>query len=185
MLRIPRLPLAAGTFQRPSGQCNKRILSGFASCRSRKLGTVFRSPVTTLSPPLRGQCPWPAPSIPHKSIPPARSISSSPLGSVSKPKPGEFHAIDPLPAFYSCAPTVTHRLHSPSGLFNLPDQSVQRLYRKKLASLDIRLSSAPRSASLSMALRIDARNSASSRLAIATLPVFQSSARSTELKRPE
>jgi YVTN family beta-propeller protein len=37
-----------------------------ASCRSRKLGTAFRSPVTTLSPPLRGQRSCPAPSFPRR-----------------------------------------------------------------------------------------------------------------------
>jgi hypothetical protein len=37
-----------------------------ASCRSRKLGTAFRSPVTTLSPPLRGQRSRPAPSLPRQ-----------------------------------------------------------------------------------------------------------------------
>jgi hypothetical protein len=37
-----------------------------ASCRSRKLGTAFRSPVTTLSPPLRGQRSRPAPSFPRR-----------------------------------------------------------------------------------------------------------------------
>ena len=37
-----------------------------ASCRSRKLGTAFRSPVTTLSPPLRGQRSRPAPSLPRR-----------------------------------------------------------------------------------------------------------------------
>ena len=37
-----------------------------ASRRSRKLGTAFRSPATTLSPPLRGQCSRPAPSLPRR-----------------------------------------------------------------------------------------------------------------------
>jgi len=37
-----------------------------ASRRSRKLGTAFRSPVTTLSPPLRGQRSRPAPSLPRR-----------------------------------------------------------------------------------------------------------------------
>jgi len=43
----------------------KHILSGLRSRRSRKLGTAFCSPVTTLAPPLRGQCSRPAPSIPR------------------------------------------------------------------------------------------------------------------------
>ena len=40
--------------------------SDLASRRSRKLGTAFRSPVTTLSPPLRGQRSCPAPSLPRR-----------------------------------------------------------------------------------------------------------------------
>jgi len=151
------LPLAVAAFQPAPGRCNKRFLGGLISVRSRKLGTAFHSPVTTLAPPLRGQCSWPAPSIPrpslaggafqryagsmqqthprrigippepetrnglslarndacatitgsmlpglllrfHAEIPaPARSIPGSPLGSVSKPKPGEFITFDPLP----------------------------------------------------------------------------------------
>lgn len=46
----------AALFSRAPGQNNKRILGGLASRRSRKLGTAFRSPVTTLTPPLRGHC---------------------------------------------------------------------------------------------------------------------------------
>lgn len=46
----------------------KNASSRLASCRSRKLGTAFRSPVTTLSPPLRGQCSRPAPSLPHRCL---------------------------------------------------------------------------------------------------------------------
>ena len=44
----------------------KNASSDLASCRSRKLGTAFRSPVTTLSPPLRGQRSCPAPSLPRQ-----------------------------------------------------------------------------------------------------------------------
>jgi len=167
MGRIPRLPLAAGAFQRTPGRCTKRIVSGLASCRNWKLGTTFRSLVTTLSPPLRGRRSRPAPSIPHNSPALTRSISGSPLSSVSKPKPGEFLTFNPLPTpDYRALATVRHP-HSPLGRFNPPDQSVQRHHYKKLASQDTRLPSAPRNASLSMALRINARNSASSRLAIA------------------
>jgi hypothetical protein len=126
ILRIPHLPLAVDAFQRAPGRCNKRFLSGHVSVRNRKLGTAFRSPVTTLSPPLRGQRSWPAPSIPRISFAPIRSTESSPLGSVSKPKPGEFITFDPLSARCLRAPVTPHRLHSPSGRFDLPDQSVQR-----------------------------------------------------------
>ena len=45
-----------------------------ASCRSRNLDTAFRSLTTTLSPPLRGQCSWPAPSFPHRRPSRTRSI---------------------------------------------------------------------------------------------------------------
>lgn len=44
----------------------KNASSSPASSRSRKLGTAFRSPVTTLSPPLRGQRSRPAPSLPRR-----------------------------------------------------------------------------------------------------------------------
>ena len=44
----------------------KNASSFHASRRSRKLGTAFRSPVTTLSPPLRGQRSRPAPSLPRR-----------------------------------------------------------------------------------------------------------------------
>ena len=120
------MPLAVVAFLRAPGQCNKRFLSGHIPVRSRKLGTAFRSLVTTLSPPLRGQRSWPAPSNPHTNFAPIRSISGSPLGSVSKPQPGEFITLDPLSTRYSHAPMTPHRLHFPLGCFCPPDQSVQR-----------------------------------------------------------
>ena len=74
----------------------KRVFKRRASRRSRKLGTAFRSPVTTLSPPLRGQCSWPAPSNPRTGIAPIRSTEDSPLGAVSKPQPGRIHHPRPV-----------------------------------------------------------------------------------------
>jgi hypothetical protein len=117
MLRIPHLPLAVAAFQRAPGRCRKRFLSGLASVRSRKLGTAFRSLVTTLSPPLRGRRSRPAPSIPRTCFAPIRSIQGSPLGSVSKPQPGEFITLDPLSTRCLRAPATPHRLHFPLGRF--------------------------------------------------------------------
>ena len=137
---IPRLPLADRAFQRTPGQCHKRILNGLASSRSRKLGTAFRSPVTTLSPPLRGQCSRPAPSLPRRSFPRIRSIAALPLGSVSKPKPGEFNTLDPLSAGLPAAPVTSTDLHSPSGISTLRIKAFDRLHHRKPALPDVRLS---------------------------------------------
>jgi len=65
--RFHRLALTGNAFQRAPGQCTKRVFNK-TSCRSRKLGTAFRSLVTTLSPPLRGQRSQPAPSLPRQNI---------------------------------------------------------------------------------------------------------------------
>ena len=85
---------------------------------------------------------------------------------VSKPKPGEFNTLNPLSACLSAALVAPSDLHSPLGISALWIEAFDRLHHKKLASHDTRLPSAPRNASLSMALRINARNSASSRSAI-------------------
>jgi hypothetical protein len=81
-LRITRPSLAAAAFRPAAGQSNGRVLIGYAPCRSRNLGTVFRSLATTLSPPLRGQRSRPAPSIPHRKPSQIRSTHGSfaPLG---------------------------------------------------------------------------------------------------------
>jgi hypothetical protein len=75
MTRIRYLPLAAGRFWRPLGQCRKYVLDGLHYRWSRKLETAFHSPATTVWPPLRGQCSWPVPSFPR------RNSSASPFGS--------------------------------------------------------------------------------------------------------
>jgi len=54
-----------------------RQTSVFTPTRSRKLGAVFRSPVTTLSPPLRGHRSRPAPSPSHRIPFQARWIRNS------------------------------------------------------------------------------------------------------------
>jgi hypothetical protein len=81
MSGISRSPLAITAFQHATGHCTKssapRVLIGQTPCRSRKLDTAFRSLTTTLSPPLRGQRSWPAPSFPHRKSSRIRSTSGS------------------------------------------------------------------------------------------------------------
>jgi len=50
------------------GSVAANAFSTSASHRSWKLGTAFRSPVTTLSPPLRGLGSRPAPSLPRRRV---------------------------------------------------------------------------------------------------------------------
>jgi len=88
-----------------------------------------------------------------------------PLGSVSKPIPGEFFTFDPLSAPISGAPAMPSGLHSPSGFSTLRIEAFNRLHRNKLASPDARLFFAPRSALFRFSLRINARNPSSSCLA--------------------
>jgi len=117
-----------------------------APCRSRNLDTAFRSLTTTLSPPLRGQCSWPAPSFPYRRLLRIRSIpgSSAPFG--FEAEPGRRQC--PEPVFRS---TLRHSgfipdLHSPSGLLSktLWIKAFDRFQTRKLVSPDVRLSLTPR-----------------------------------------
>ena len=126
------------------GQCRKRVLNVSASSRSRKLGTAFRSPVTTLAPPLRGQCSCPVPSLPRRKSPRIRSIGTLSLSSVSKPKPGECQRADPLSAGFPAAPETSSGPHSPSGIATLRIEAFNRLHHRKPALPDAWLSLAPR-----------------------------------------
>jgi len=125
MLTIHRLPLASNAFRRVPGQCKKRFLrprilpepetrNGLSLARNDAFATITRS---TLPP-----CSFA--STPVFLRVPARS-KAPPLGSVSKPKPGEFFTYDPLSAPISGALAMSSDLHSPSGGLHPPDQSVQ------------------------------------------------------------
>src|ERR1700675_2309582 len=93
-----RLSLAGDTFRRSPGQCEKRVFNtrilpepetrnGLSLARNDALATITRS---TLPP-----CSFA--STPLFLREPARP-KAPPLGSVSKPKPGEFVTFDPLSA---------------------------------------------------------------------------------------
>jgi hypothetical protein len=88
-----------------------------------------------------------------------------PLGSVSKPKPGEFFTFDPLSAPISGALVMPSDLHSPSGLSTFRIKAFNRLHHNKPALPDARLSFRSPTRSLSISLRINARNPSSSCLA--------------------
>jgi hypothetical protein len=125
MRTIHRLPLASDAFRRAPGQCKKRFLkpcilpepetrNGLSLARNDAFATITRSTLPTcafastpvfLCEPVRPQAP--------------------PLGSVSKPKPGEFFTFDPLSAPISGAPVMPSDLRIPFRFFNPPDQSVQ------------------------------------------------------------
>src|SRR5271166_1676437 len=49
MVPIPSFPARRRRLSARAGSVQKRVFNGLASRRSRKLGTAFRSPVTTLS----------------------------------------------------------------------------------------------------------------------------------------
>src|SRR5271163_3123737 len=96
MLTIHRLPLAVDAFRRAPGQCEIRFLrpcilpepetrNGLSLARNDAFATITRS---TLLP-----CSFA--STPMSLHVPARP-KAPPLGSVSKPKPGEFFTFDPL-----------------------------------------------------------------------------------------
>ena len=150
MLRIPRLPLAGAAFQRAPGQCNKRVLSGSASRRSRKLGTAFRSPVTTLSPPLRGQCSWPAPSIPRQRLSRIRSIRGSSARFGFEAETGRIHHPRPVVRADLRRSHDAITVSTPLGFFDPPDQSVQPASSQeaRLAGRPIVFRSPPRSLSI-------------------------------------
>ena len=98
----------------------------FASCRSRNLGTVFRSPVTALSPPLRGPCSRPAPSIPRYKLSRVRSTfdSSAPFG--FEADTGRNRRQKPVSRANLRRSCSFPGIHSPSGvLTDPPDQSVR------------------------------------------------------------
>lgn len=103
----------------------ERVIDRLASCRSRRLGTAFRSPVTTLSTPLRGPCSRPAPSLPCRVIF-ANPFDPEFLRSVRfRSRTGRVITPDPLSAPISGTLMLAAGLHSPSGCFNPPDRSVQ------------------------------------------------------------
>ena len=115
MRTIHRLPLAGDAFRRAPGQCKKRVLkicilpepetrNGLSLARNDAFATITRS---TLPP-----CSFA--STPVSLRVPVRS-KAPPLGSVSKPKPGEFFTLDPLSAPISGALAMSSDLHSPSG----------------------------------------------------------------------
>ena len=106
--------------------------SKLKSRRSRKLGTIFRSPVTTFAP-FRGQRSRPAPSLPRRSHY-ADPFDRKLLRSVrfSKPNPGEFLAPDPLSAPFTGAVMTLPGLRSPSGPFEtLRIKAFSRIRRHK------------------------------------------------------
>ena len=134
----------------PFGACRvsaKNASSFHASRRSRKLGTAFRSPVTTLSPPLRGQRSRPAPSLPRRNFF-ANPFDRKLLRSVwfrsrnranSSPStrcPRRFPALSWLRPISTPLRVVS----------TLRIKAFNRLHHNKLAKPDARLSFAPRNA---------------------------------------
>ena len=128
--------------------------NGLSLARNDAFATITRSTLPTCS----------FASTPVFLCEPVRP-KAPPLGSVSKPKPGEFFTLDPLSAPISGAPVMSSGLHSPSGFSTLRIKAFNRLHRNKLASPDARLSFAPRRALFRFSLRIDARNPSSPCLA--------------------
>jgi len=133
-----------------------------ASCRSRKLGTTFRSPVTTLSPPLRGQRSWPAPSFPRRSFF-ANPFDRKLLRSVRFRSRYRANSLPSTrcprrsPALSWCHPVSTPL----QVVSTLRIKAFNRLHHNKLASPDARLSFAPRDALFRFSPRINARNPSS------------------------
>lgn len=92
-------------------------------CRSRNLGTAFRSLATTLSPPLRGQSSWPAPSLPPRKLPRVRSIPGSFAPSGFEAEPGRDPRPEPVSRVnFQCSRSLPG-LHSPSGPLTKPSRS--------------------------------------------------------------
>jgi hypothetical protein len=122
----------------------KNASSNSASCRSRKLGTAFRSPVTTLSPPLRGRSSRPAPSLPRQCLF-ANPLDQRLLRSVRFRSRNRANS-SPLtrcprrsPALLRCHPAST-----PLQVFStLRIEAFNRLHHNKLALPDARLFLAP------------------------------------------
>ena len=133
--------------QPATGHSNQRIIIGPAPCRSRNLDTAFRSLTTTLSPPLRGQCSWPAPSFPHRRLLRIRSIpgSSAPFG--FEAEPGRRQCPEtryPLPP--STLRILPRSLSTPFRVFSttLRIKAFDRFQTRKLVSPDVRLPLTPR-----------------------------------------
>jgi len=95
------------------------------SCRSRKLGTAFRSPVTTLSPPLRGQHSRPAPSLPRQCFF-AHPLDRRLLARFGfEAETGRIHHLRPVVRADLRRCCAVSRSPLPLRFFNPPDQSVQ------------------------------------------------------------
>jgi hypothetical protein len=167
MRMTSRLPLARAAFQRAQGQCKKRVLNRLASCRSRKLGTAFRSLATTLSPPLRGQSSRPAPSLPRRRLF-ANPFDPEFLRSIRfRNEPGEFVTLDPLSAPISVA-VVTHPAPTPLQVFQpFRIKAFDRPHHNKLASPDATVVFCSPLRSLSISPRIVAQNPFSKPAAVA------------------
>jgi hypothetical protein len=141
----------------------KNASSTLATCRSRKLGTAFRSPVTTLSPPLRGQRSRPAPSLPRRSFF-ANPFDRRLLRSVRFRSRNRANSSPSTrcprrsPALLRC-----HPISTPLEVYStLRIKAFNRLHHNKPASPDARLSFAPRSALFRFSLRINAQDPSSS-----------------------
>ena len=141
---VHRSPLPL--FSMPRVIATNITTSDTASRRSRNLDTAFRSLTTTLAPPVRGQCSWPAPSFPHRRLSRTRSIpgSSAPFGFEAEPGRRQ----RPEPVFRS---RLQHSelfpdLHSPLGRLSktLRIKAFDRFQIRKLVSPDVRLSLTPR-----------------------------------------
>jgi len=86
-----------------------------ASSRSRIFGTAFRSLTTTLAPPLRGLCSWPAPSNPCRISSRNRSIPSSSAPFGFEAEPGRRQCPEPVFRADLQRSRIFPDLHSPSG----------------------------------------------------------------------
>ncbi len=118
------LSLAAAAFLPASGQC---YAHGHRIRISPEpvLGTAFHSPVTALSPPLRGQRSRPAPSPPRRRTSRIRSVSGSFAPLRFRGDAGR--SLRRTPVFHVHFPRSDDLdgLHSPSGHCSPADQSVQ------------------------------------------------------------
>jgi hypothetical protein len=119
MLRKVGSPLATAAFQQAMGHSHKRSVTACpfwtASSRSRIFGTAFRSLTTTLAPPLRGLCSWPAPSNPCRISSRNRSIPSSSAPFGFEAEPGRRQCPEPVFRADLQRSRIFPDLHSPSG----------------------------------------------------------------------
>ena len=146
-------------FQRAPGQCRKRTLNGqnilpepetrngLSLARNDAFATIARSTLPTCLFESSLET-FPNPFDPGL-------LRSAP---VSMPAQGEISALDPLSGPISGALGIFAGLHSPSGLLNLPDQSVQPVPSReaRLTKRPIVFCSPPRF--LAITRRINARN---------------------------